>query len=355
MSWRRRIALSIALALPAAAAAHTTSTGLATITVDGSSVTWRLAVATGELPEGSAQLIVRAADGDQVSAARVADFLRQHLRVTADGAPCRPGRIQLQGARASDDRVFLQVSYACGAVPRRLAMTDRLTEVFGEHYRTIASITGPGGERSERVFDALSNDASLDAAVPAAQGWSGFFLLGVEHILTGWDHLMFLAALLIGAAGLWRVLAIVTAFTVAHSVTLALAVLHVVVIPPSIVEPAIAASIVWVALENLLAPGAQGRRWLVSFAFGLVHGFGFAGALEQIELSGWPLARALIGFNLGVEAGQAAAILLLAPLFAWLARRVRARFYANALSALLALAGVAWFIAQAVLPTPFFR
>jgi len=115
-------------------------------------------------------------------------------------------------------------------------------------------------------------------------------------------------------------------------------------VPASIVEPAIAASIVWVALENLFAPGAAARRWAVSLAFGLVHGFGFASALDQIGLSGWPLARALLSFNLGVEAGQAVAVLLLAPLFAWLARRAQARRFANALSILLALAGGAWFV-----------
>ena len=201
-----------------------------------------------------------------------------------------------------------------------------------------------GGERSERVFDARARDVTLDVTGPDAQGRSGFFVLGVEHILTGWDHLLFLAALLIGAASLWRVLAIVTAFTVAHSVTLALSVLQLVEIPASIIEPAIAASIVWVALENLLAPEALARRWLVSLAFGLVHGFGFAGALSEIGLSGWPLARALIGFNVGVETGQAAAVLLLAPLFAWLARLPQARRYASALSALLAIAGAAWFV-----------
>ena len=223
-------------------------------------------------------------------------------------------------------------------------MTDSLPEIFGEHYRSIVSVIGPDGARSERIFDKDARRAQFDLAAPGAEGWSGFLALGAGHILTGWDHLLFLAALLIGASGLWRVLGIVTAFTVAHSVTLALAVLQVVVIPAAIIEPAIAASIVWVALENLFAPGAASRRWAVSLAFGLVHGFGFAGALAQIGLSGWPLARALIGFNLGVEAGQAVAVLLFAPLFAWLARRTASRRYANALSLLLALAGAGWFV-----------
>ena len=102
-------------------------------------------------------------------------------------------------------------------------------------------------------------------------------------------------------------------------------------------------SIVWVALQNILAPNGAAHRWVVSLAFGLVHGFGFAGALVEINLSGWPLARALIGFNVGVELGQAAAVVLLVPIFAWLARTSQARRNANILSMLLALAGAACF------------
>ena len=337
-------AACLALGFAAGAAAHTTSTGLATVVVEGRSVTWRLTLPLADLPQEPARLVARAADGDQASAAGIADLLRQHLRMSADGKACRPGRIQLQGSRAGDDRATLQVAFTCAEAPRRLDLTDALAEVFGEHYRTIASVTGPDGVRSERIFETGAREATFDLALPVAEGWGGFLLLGVEHILTGWDHLMFLAALLIGATGLLRVLAIVTAFTVAHSVTLALAVLQVVAIPAAIIEPAIAASIVWVALENILAPRAAVRRWAVSLAFGLVHGFGFAGALAEINLSGWPLARALIGFNFGVELGQAAAVLLLAPIFAWLARTSQARRHANTLSMLLALAGAAWFI-----------
>ena len=344
MNWPRRIAALFALGFSAGVAAHTTSTGLATVTVEGRAVTWRLTLPLGELPEQQARLIASAADGDQTSASRVADALKQHLRVAAGGESCRSGRVQVQGSRGGDDRVSLQVAFACADAPRKLTLNDSLAEFFGEHYRSIASVTGPDGTRSERIFDSGSRAASFDLAQPGAQGWSGFVALGVEHILTGWDHLLFLAALLIGAAGVWRVLAIVTAFTVAHSLTLALAVLQVVVVPAAVIEPMIAASIVWVALENLFAPRASARRWLVSLVFGLVHGFGFAGALAEIGLSGWPLARALVGFNLGVEAGQAAAVVVFAPLFAWLARQPQARRYASLVSVLLALVGAGWFV-----------
>src|SRR5262249_11192063 len=113
-------------------------------------------------------------------------------------------------------------------------------------------------------------------------------------------------------------LKIVTAFTLAHSITLALAVLGIVTIPDRLVESVIAASIVWVAIENIVRPGAPSRRWLVSFLFGPVHGFGFASALTPLGLPPWHLGLALVGFNLGVEAGQALIVLLFVPLFVWM-------------------------------------
>src|SRR5262249_59469524 len=128
----------------------------------------------------------------------------------------------------------------------------------------------------------------------------GFFRLGVEHILTGYDHLLFLAALLVRGGRVWSLLKIVTAFTVAHSLTLALAVLGALTVSPRLVEPAIAASIAYVALENVFRQ-APSRRWLVTFGFGLVHGLGFASGLGPLALPPWNLARPLAGFNLGCE------------------------------------------------------
>lgn len=152
--------------------------------------------------------------------------------------------------------------------------------------------------------------------------------LGVEHILTGVDHLLFVLGLLILAGGQWRrLLATVTAFTAAHSITLALATLGMVTVPQRPVEAAIALSIAFVAVEILRArrgdPGLAARApWLVAFAFGLLHGFGFAGALSEVGLPAGQIPLALLFFNLGVEAGQlafVAAVLVVAQLL----RRIR--------------------------------
>jgi hypothetical protein len=121
-------------------------------------------------------------------------------------------------------------------------------------------------------------------------------------------------------------------------------VLGAVTLPPRVVEPVIAASIAWVALENLVLQRAPSRRWLVSFAFGLVHGFGFADALTPLALPPGGLARALVGFNLGVEAGQALAIALVLPLLVWARRRGWEPMLVRGGSVALTAVGLAWLV-----------
>lgn len=173
------LALVLALGFSARAAAHTTSTGLATVAIDGRSVTWRLTLALAELPEEPARLIARAADGDQASAARVAEALREQVRVTVDGEACRPGRIQVQGSRDGGARAVLQVAFSCARTPGKLELTDALSGFFGGHYRTIASVTGPDGARVERIFEEATPRATFDFERPAVDGWRNFLALAI--------------------------------------------------------------------------------------------------------------------------------------------------------------------------------
>jgi hydrogenase/urease accessory protein HupE len=156
-----------------------------------------------------------------------------------------------------------------------------------------------------------------------AQVAQTYFKLGVEHIVFGFDHLLFVVALVVLINGAWRVAATVTAFTLAHSVTLVATALGLVSVPRAPIESAIALSIVYVALEIVRArPGAprlsERRPWIVAFLFGLLHGFGFAGALAEIGMPEGEVPMALLSFNLGVEAGQlvivAAALTVLAAI-----------------------------------------
>jgi len=178
-----------------------------------------------------------------------------------------------------------------------------------------------------------------------------FVALGVEHIATGYDHLLFLLGLLLVGGSLRAALQIITSFTAAHSITLALATLNLINIPPRIIEPMIAASIVFVGVQNLLDRGVE-KRWLLTFGFGLIHGCGFASALRDLGLGahGTSLVVPLLSFNLGVELGQLALALLALPCI-WKCRTSPAfvnRFVPVG-SGLLVLAGGYWLIERIVL------
>ena len=333
----------VVLGRPSAAGAHTTSTGLATITVTGATVTYRLTILLGELPVEAAQMLASAADGDQASVERAGLELRRRVTIRSSGAPCLPGRALIQGSRLGDGRVTLESTLQCPAPPIRLGIHDDWFDVLGEHYRTIARIETPGGVR-EAVFLPDAREATVELGRNESRPGSGFFRLGVEHILTGYDHLLFLVALLLRGGRLVSVLKIITAFTVAHSVTLALAVFGLVTIPDRVVEPVIAASIVWVALENLLLRSTPSQRWLVSFLFGLVHGFGFASAIDTLALPRARLALALLVFNLGVEAGQAIVVVFLLPLLLWMRRSMWEPWMMRVASLAVALVGTAWLV-----------
>ena len=154
---------------------------------------------------------------------------------------------------------------------------------------------------------------SIIAAKPSAwQVWQSYFLLGVKHILEGWDHLLFVIALVLLVRCGWAVAKAVTAFTVAHSLTLAGVSLGLLGLPGRPVEAVIALSIVLLAMEVARGehPSFTHRwPWVVAFLFGLIHGFGFAGALREIGLPEGEVPAALVSFNLGVEAGQLAVVL----------------------------------------------
>ncbi|MEO7798653.1 MAG: HupE/UreJ family protein [Opitutaceae bacterium] len=190
--------------------------------------------------------------------------------------------------------------------------------------------------------------ALIAPAHPVAPSFGAFLKFGIEHILTGYDHLLFLAGLLIACRRLSTMAGIITCFTIAHSITLALAALDVVTLSSRVVEPLIAASIVYVGVENLLRRGEEPKgRWALTFGFGLVHGFGFAGVLKGIGLGagGSSLLAPLFSFNLGVELGQIAVAAVLLPLLFQL-RRVPnfVRYGLPAASSLVVLLGSYWLL-----------
>ena len=209
------------------------------------------------------------------------------------------------------------------------------------------SVAAPGSGSG----DAGGGAVAVAAPVEAPTFW-GFLWLGVEHIWTGYDHLLFLFALLVVCRSFRSIVAIITCFTLAHSLTLALATLEVVNLPSRFVEPAIAASIVFVGLENLVRRGEEPKgRWALTFAFGLIHGFGFASVLKELGVGqgGQGLAMPLFTFNAGVEIGQIVVAALVLPVV-WKLRK-NEKFLQRgvpALSAMVAAAGLYWFLERTV-------
>jgi len=263
--------------------------------------------------------------------------LARSIEVTGDGAPCP---LQSSSTRpVENDGLELIASWSCPAPPATLRIRLGFLQLLTEGHTHVALLRGPGGtvQRSAR---AASPVLELEAAPRAWEGAGRFLRLGAEHIFTGADHLAFLLGVLLLGGTFRQLVGIVTAFTLAHSVTLALAA---------------------VAVENLLAlrPPLDGarvkqsirRRWRITLAFGLIHGFGFASALRALELPRSLLAPSLFTFNLGVELGQLAVVAVAWPVLRWL--RGVPGIWPNGLrwaSAGLAGLGAFWVVQRLVSP-----
>ncbi|MFC5702418.1 HupE/UreJ family protein [Cohnella faecalis] len=168
-----------------------------------------------------------------------------------------------------------------------------------------------------------------------------YLQVGIEHIWTGTDHLLFVAALVLVKQRKWDYLKVLTAFTIGHSITIALAALDIFNLPASFVEPVIALSIAYVAVENIWMKQVK-WRWIVALSFGLIHGFGFAQVLRGAL--GDRFILTLFSFNLGVEIGQLAVLAVLLPLLIWLGRYKGYQYVNYAASGLIALIALYWFV-----------
>lgn len=213
----------------------------------------------------------------------------------------------------------------------------------GKHLVTVI-----GGDNAGETM-LYPTDPPLDLSKPletTGQLMWKFLHAGVEHIVTGYDHLCFLFALVLWATRLMPVVKIVTAFTISHSITLSLAALKIFTLPSSLVEALIAASIIFVAVENYFSRDVD-NRWRNTFLFGFIHGFGFASALTEMGVPQGGVIPALAAFNIGVELGQVAIVLPLMPVLFAIDKMTggkRSEKLVYVLSALIALAGVFWFL-----------
>jgi hypothetical protein len=257
------------------------------------------------------------------------------LRVSS-GAPC-PLQVTDHAIDRHSDGTYLVLSLVAPCSSEGALSVDygALFDVDAQH-RGLLKLETAGGAVLSAV---LSREQPRQTFEPGgASRWPafvGYVRDGVVHIAIGYDHVLFLIALLLPAVlgrdgRVWRpvprlsvaagtVITIVTAFTLAHSVTLSLATLGIVQLPSRLVESVIALSVLLTAIDNVV-PFLPARRWTIAFAFGLIHGFGFASVLADLELPRSALALSLVGFNVGVELGQLAIVAVLIPL-AYLLRR----------------------------------
>lgn len=278
------------------------------------------------------------------AASALVKYLSDRVLLQADGV-ARPATLERTG-RWADDTGFPFVEavlvYPLAGMPSTLSVrVSILTDLYADH-RTLGEIAW-GDRREPFVFQ---HGSAFDTTLAPTGWWTTartFLALGIEHILTGYDHLLFLLALLVAGRGVRQLVAIVTSFTVAHSLTLAAATFALVQPPAWIIEAAIAFSIAYVGAENLWVREVRGR-WKLTFGFGLVHGFGFANVLREMELPRQALASSLVTFNLGVEIGQLAVVLLLWPVLRTVQRSAYAARITQWVSVVVIVCGVVWFV-----------
>ena len=339
------MSLVAALVVSSSAWAHAGSKlGFATIAVDGPVVRYTLT-----LPANAQSAADQTAPTPESAARPLLEAVRAKVRVADGGVACAIASASATPASGGRNEVVVAIEFHCAQSMRALAIHDDLADVFSADYHTMSNIAVDGASHPF-MFGADARETTVAMRSEVASGsFTSFFPLGIEHILTGYDHLLFLLALVLRGGRLKSLLAIVTAFTVAHSITLALAALNIVLLPNRLVEATIALSIAYVAAENLLLKRPVSHRWAVSFLFGLMHGFGFSSVLRELGLPHDGLVWSLLGFNLGVETGQAVAVAIILPLLLWLRRTPWEAKAVRGASVVVLVVGLGLFVQRALL------
>jgi len=287
------------------ASAHQTKLSSTRMTIADADITARIELNSIDLNVATGTSLT-APDGQVLEDHLIRDigavrrYVDTHVTLGYEGGPdCERSD---ESAVPKDDHVVITERWQCphdsGALVYRVTLFHEIDPVS----RHMVSVDG------ERTFIGLLSvstpQMSVTQSVPSAwQTFLRYLVSGIEHIAIGYDHIAFLLAVIVLARRFWPLFKVITAFTIAHSITLTLAVLDIVSLPSSLVEMMIAASIVYVAAENFFVKDIR-HRWWLTFAFGLMHGFGFASVLRDYGLPRDALGLALAAFNIGVEVGQ---------------------------------------------------
>lgn len=359
------LALILALAWPAAAGAHIASNGFLTVNVEGSGISGsiELALRDAELAIGlDSNRDGKITWGEARSHQHDLElYVRSKLSIAGCSEEFAPMEVN---QRVDGNYLWLPFTAACGTRPTQLQIDYRLMQDIDPSHRGLLTVTAWGATQTG-VLGGGSGSSLIRLDHPSAWGaFTEYAKTGVWHIWSGIDHLLFLLSLLLPAVlkrrnqqweavplarpAFMNILKVVTAFTVAHSVTLSLAAFDVVRLPSRLTESVIAASIIVAALNNIFPKVTEGR-WRIAFAFGLLHGFGFASVLADMGLPAGARVVSLVAFNLGVELGQLAVVVAVMPL----AYAVRASaFYRSTVmrwgSSAIAGLALVWLVQRAV-------
>jgi hypothetical protein len=277
----------------------------------------------------------------------ILDYLRRRIAVSAEGValPLEVGPFRVGRGLDSKDVFESTLRFRAQKPIADLAIRCEPLTDLGPDHKTLAKISR-NGDVEQFVFE---KGVTYQRATADFVGYLVQFLkLGIVHIFTGYDHILFLLGLLLVGGSFLAVVKIVTSFTLAHSLTLSLAALGIVNMPARLIEAGIAFSIIYIALENLLFKEFN-RRWVVSFLFGLVHGFGFANVLKEMHLPRAALISSLFSFNAGVEVGQIAVVLLILPVLGMVRRSKAHGAVVTSASCVILVAGLIWFYQRAFL------
>jgi len=359
------LAVTAVLGLPTETRAHSQTTdGYSRITVRGDAIRYHLSLDFDELRRVTSLDVPPVATTAEREAALLRDrsgilaYLEPRLVLRMDEVSCQGAVAQTRVENISGQvyaGIVLEFTCPGGAAGRLHVRYGVYFDDQDPQHRNIATYGLPG-HNGRFIFARDARELTVGEGTSAGSV-RRFIVLGFEHILAGYDHVLFVLALLLGARGLRGVLTVATVFTLAHSATLGLAVLGWAALPGAVVEPLIALSIAYTAVveplivlsiaytavANLVAPESR-RRLAVVFGFGLLHGLGFAGALQLGGEVDAQMLLSLLGFNVGVELGQTLIILLVFPALLW-ARRFAWSVPARAVAtSCIGVAGLMWFV-----------
>ncbi|MCL5024020.1 MAG: HupE/UreJ family protein [Nitrospirae bacterium] len=335
---------------PAVADAHEPDTSYTSVVVNPDSLEAEFTFVLSDL---SRSFGFRA-EGDQfaaggLSGARVDamyDYLETHAVLEVNSSRVSPERLKtwLRDDGSGRTLVGFVFSGKLRQPPATVSVKIDFFKALGKQHKNLVKIQA-GDQVHQTVLTYGNPGQSFPLGDQASLGeqFGKFVRLGIEHIFLGYDHIMFLCALILIGGRFRGLVKIVTAFTVAHSLTLILAALQVVVLPVRLIESGIALSITYVACENFFVNKAD-HRWILTFFFGLVHGFGFANALRGLGLPTKGLVPSLLAFNAGVEVGQVCIVAALYPATVWIGRQRFRRKVVFALSSVILVFGLVWLV-----------